>query len=232
VRWGIGDAIAAFAVGAVGSALIGLPIIDANHPNRPTPVLVLVVVQNLLIVGWLVMVARRKGLGSLHRDFGFEFPAPGRPWYVSVGWFCLGSAVLIATNLLLWPLSEIYGRTAKQGIVKTFEQAQGWHVVALAVAICVLAPIGEELLFRGVLLRSFLRRWSASTSVLVSALVFGAVHPLFDPNVGSLIALPAILLLGLISGAVAVRSGNIGRSILLHMGFNSLTILAILLSLT
>ena len=41
---------------------------------------------------------------------------------------------------------------------------------------------------------------------------------------GTLIALPAIILLGIVSGYQAVRTGNLSRSILLHMGFNALSV--------
>ena len=61
-------------------------------------------------------------------------------------------------------------------------------------------------------------------AVFVSALIFGLIHALGDPSVGTLIALPAIILLGLVSGIQAVRTGELSRSILLHMGFNTLTV--------
>jgi membrane protease YdiL (CAAX protease family) len=59
-------------------------------------------------------------------------------------------------------------------------------------------------------------------------MVFALVHPLGDPEVGSVIVVPAILALGLVSGYLAVRSGNLSRSIMLHMGFNLLTVALVL----
>jgi membrane protease YdiL (CAAX protease family) len=49
------------------------------------------------------------------------------------------------------------------------------------------------------------------------------VHALGDPSVGTLIALPAIILLGVVSGYQAAKTGNLSRSIMLHMGFNALS---------
>ena len=88
----------------------------------------------------------------------------------------------------------------------------------------MLAPIAEELLFRGALLRSLLRKLSPDHAVFVSALVFGLVHVLGDPSVGTLIALPAIMLLGVVSGYQAVKTGDLSRPIMLHMGFNTLSV--------
>jgi membrane protease YdiL (CAAX protease family) len=40
--------------------------------------------------------------------------------------------------------------------------------------------------------------------------------------------LPALVALGLVSGVLAVRTGNLSRSILLHAGFNLVAVLAVL----
>ena len=45
-----------------------------------------------------------------------------------------------------------------------------------------------------------------------------AIHILGD--VGSGYVLPGLLLLGLVSGYQAVKHGDLARSVLLHMGFN------------
>ena len=80
------------------------------------------------------------------------------------------------------------------------------------------------------LLRSLLRKTTPDRAVFITAVVFGLVHVIGDPSVGSLIALPAIILLGVVSGYQAVKTGNLSRSMLLHMGFNVLS--AVLLFVT
>ena len=83
MRWGIGDAIAAFAVGIAVSVVIGVFVVDPDHPNKPVTLIVLICAQNFAIIAWLAMVARRKGTGSLRSDFGLRDPptggAPGSP---------------------------------------------------------------------------------------------------------------------------------------------------------
>jgi membrane protease YdiL (CAAX protease family) len=90
-------------------------------------------------------------------------------------------------------------------------------------AVAALAPIAEELLFRGALLRALQRKTTPGWAVFVSAVVFGLVHVIGDPSVGSLIALPVIVLLGLVCGYQAVVTGDLCRPIMLHMGFNALS---------
>jgi membrane protease YdiL (CAAX protease family) len=63
-----------------------------------------------------------------------------------------------------------------------------------------------------------------ASAVLISAVVFGLVHALGDPSVGTLVALPAIVLLGVVSGYQAAGTGSLSRSILLHVGFNALSV--------
>jgi uncharacterized protein len=43
-------------------------------------------------------------------------------------------------------------------------------------AVVVVAPIAEEIIFRGLILRGFLKRYSVRRSILLSALLFGIVH--------------------------------------------------------
>ena len=60
------------------------------------------------------------------------------------------------------------------------------------------------------------------------------VHFLGGNPLGTLAVLPALVGIGAISGVLAVRSGELSQSILLHMGFNLLAVLgaAALLELT
>jgi uncharacterized protein len=97
-------------------------------------------------------------------------------------------------------------------------------VPLIILAVAILAPVTEELLFRGALLRALLRRTTPDNAVLISAGIFGLVHVLGDPSVGSLVALPAIVLLGVVSGYQATKTGNLSRSIMLHIGFNVLSV--------
>jgi membrane protease YdiL (CAAX protease family) len=224
VRWGIGDAILAFVIGLVVSAAVGVSIADPDRLNDPTTLLALICSQNFAIIAWLAMVARRKGMGSLRSDFGLVLRRPLPAWFSDIPWFFAGIGLQLAALLPIGLLNELYGHTAKQDVVKSADRATGWQIPLLALAIVLLAPLTEELLFRGTLLRSLLRKLTPEVSVFVCAVVFGLVHALGDPSVGTVIALPAIILLGVISGAQAVKTGTLSRSILLHMGFNALSV--------
>ncbi|MDQ1480802.1 MAG: protease family protein, partial [Actinomycetota bacterium] len=78
-------------------------------------------------------------------------------------------------------------------------------------------------LFRGLLLRGLRRRFSPVVAVTLSALVFALAHPALDPTWGTFVIVPALFGMGAVSGAIAVRRGDLSVSILLHIGFNFLT---------
>jgi membrane protease YdiL (CAAX protease family) len=59
--------------------------------------------------------------------------------------------------------------------------------------------------------------------VTLSALVFALAHPALDPTWGTFVIVPALFGMGAVSGAIAVRRGDLSVSILLHIGFNFLT---------
>ena len=107
--------------------------------------------------------------------------------------------------------------------MKIADKSHGVVIPLIVLGVAILAPVAEELLFRGVLLRALLRRTEPDRAVLVSALVFGLIHVIGDPSLGSIVALPVLVGLGIVLGYEAVRTGDISRSILLHVGFNTLT---------
>jgi membrane protease YdiL (CAAX protease family) len=220
----MGDAVLAFVVGLVVSLIAAAFVLDPDNPNDPTTLVVLICSQNFAIIAWLALVARRKGTGSLRTDFGLTVRRPAAAWVGDLRYFFLGIGLQLASLIPIALLENLYGHTAKQDVVNTADKASGWQIPVLALAIVLLAPLTEELLFRGTLLRSLLRRTSPETAVFAAAVVFGLVHALGDPSVGTIIALPAIILLGVVSGYQAVRTGNLSRSILLHVGFNALSV--------
>ena len=111
----------------------------------------------------------------------------------------------------------------RQDVVKDLDQARGVHLALIALVAGLVAPVCEELLFRGLLLRALRRRVSPVAAVAISALVFALAHPMLDPTLGTLAVVPALFALGAVSGVVALRRGDLSVSILLHIGFNLLT---------
>jgi uncharacterized protein len=229
VRWGLPDVALTWVAGLIGAVVVGalavsaLGVPDDEVGDDVGVILATIAGQTAVVVAVLALISRSKGRGSLRRDFGLVVRLH------DAGWLAAGVGLQIVLALALAPLARLYDRDDSQTIVNLLEDASGPGLVLFAVAVVVFAPLAEELLFRGALLRALMRRTTPAWAVFVSALLFALVHPLGDPEVGSVIVVPAILTLGVVSGYLAVRSGDLSRSIMLHAGFNLLTVVGVLI---
>ena len=115
-------------------------------------------------------MARAKGVGSLSADFGFVVRV------TDIAWFFVGIGVQLVSLIPTQLLVEAHGEAAKQDVVKIADRAHGVGIVLIFLAVAVLAPVAEELLFRGLLLRCLLRRMEPGPAVFLSAVIFGVVH--------------------------------------------------------
>ncbi|MFY9694711.1 MAG: CPBP family intramembrane glutamic endopeptidase, partial [Xanthobacteraceae bacterium] len=109
-----------------------------------------------------------------------------------------------------------------EGLVTSFQSqsyttavAEGWLPAMLFAAI-IVAPAGEEILFRGFLFRGFVRSgrpvWPG---IIATAVLFAVPHVQYD-WVGVL----QILVVGLFLAWMRLRSGSIVLTFLLHALFN------------
>lgn len=219
-RWGLGDffwiyvagIVASVVAGSVGLALTGD---TSGHIGALTTALS-TLGQFGTWFGCVLLVARMKGT-SARQDFGLRVRA--RDWWVIFA----GIGIFLAATVLILPLVHL--ANAHQQVVDDLDNASGAKLAVFAVVAVVIAPVCEELLFRGLLLQSLRRRLSPEWAVIVQALAFALAHPMLSPTVGDVAVVPALFLLGAISGVVAVRRGDLSASIMLHVGFNLLTTL-------
>lgn len=86
------------------------------------------------------------------------------------------------------------------------------------IAIAVAAPLIEELLFRGLLQKSFAHKMPVGAAILLSAFLFSLVH--MQPY-----AMPALMSLGAAFGYIYHKTGSLRMTILLHMINNALALI-------
>ena len=89
----------------------------------------------------------------------------------------------------------------------------------------LLAPISEELVFRGVLLAAVARRLSARWAAVVTAAAFALTHLALDFD--STTAVPALFVMGWVLAAAVQRSGRLAPAVAAHLGFNLVGVLAL-----
>lgn len=177
------------------------------------------IAQNGAILVALVFVSRFKGLGTLRRDFGLIVRPADWPWLAG------GVLLQVLSIGAIQLLDRVASGLPEQQAADTVKHSQGPEIVLVVLGVAFVAPLVEELLFRGLLLRALLRKTTPTIAVVISAVVFAGLH-LLDPNTATLMA--PLLLLGVISGIRAVRTGDLSQSILLHVGFNLLSAILLL----
>jgi len=174
----------------------------------------------------MALVALAHGRGG-SASLGFSV-SPSDVWYVGLG------LLLQATlPLLFLPLANLAGEgEAGQVVSDQIQQLGGLGTrIAMAVVVGVLAPITEEVMFRGVLLKA-LAGSRHLAAIMVSSLVFAGFH-LFglsgDLLRGTLLIVPTFFLMGFILARVTVRKNRLGPAIFIHSGFNLLALLILLM---
>lgn len=228
VRWGIPDAALAW-VGAQVLALVWLIGVLAitGHTDGDLdelPLGVVALTQLGLALGFLLgpwWVTRTKGHG-LVEDLGLRARWPDL-WQGGLAGI---ATQIVLVPLLYWPLLELLDKATEdlEGPAKSLtDRADGpIDVLFLVVIVGVLAPVFEEIFFRGLVQRSLLKRGLGPVLAIgITALFFGVTHAL-------LLQLPGLVLAGAIFGALAHRAGRLGPAIAAHVTFNMVTVIVLL----
>jgi membrane protease YdiL (CAAX protease family) len=213
-RWGLGDAIAGWILGVVGATVLG-SLVPVGRSGKPTLGGEALSEVGLWIglVGVVVLASRRKGTGSLADDFGLRVERRDLSG-LALGVICQ----LVAVPAIYVPLSWLIGqRDVGKPARELAAQAHGVPYVGFALAVAVVAPVVEELFFRGLVLRSLERRVGTAWAVVGSAVAFGLAH--FE-----LLQLPALVGVGVVCGVLAVRTGRLGPGIFVHAAFNAVAV--------
>ncbi len=130
---------------------------------------------------------------------GFSFN-----WYNAP--LTLGGIVLtVAASIVLEPLLNLFPAHYLEDLGKMIGGG-GWAIVLTV----VLAPICEELFFRGLVLEQTMRKWGAGWAVVVSALFFGLAHMTNYPQVVNAV------LMGVVLGYIYVLTRSLVPVILIH----------------
>lgn len=219
IAWGLPDALLCWLAGYLGAILASFPLYASHGDTDIDTKLVFGIIlpaQQLTVVLAVVYVSRLKGQKSLARDFGFVVRLRDARALI------VGAVLELALTLALIPILQLDPDAENQQLLTDLKDDRDIATVILFVMGAVIfAPVVEELLFRGVLLRGLLRRVAPATAVLASGIIFALVHYVGDPN--TLPFLPALAGLGAFLAVVTIRSGDLSLAIFIHAGFNLTT---------
>jgi membrane protease YdiL (CAAX protease family) len=135
----------------------------------------------------------------------------GRPPPGALGLAALaGGAAFLAGGAMM----TLWAWLLPPGLARTLDVGQllsrpGWELPAVVAAAALLAPLCEEVAFRGYLLTALSQRLRPAAAVALSAALFGAMHL-------DLVRLPAVVFLGVLYGWLTWRSGSVWPAVLAH----------------
>lgn len=222
-RWTLVDLVLVV-LGALGGSLVGGALGAVFGADTNTWLLASFGGQFVGTVGVLWLIGRGRGLGA--DSLGFEI-RPGDFLYLG-----LGVGLQIAIAILFIPLQQLLVPEggASQEVTELFAQLENPIARLAMVAIAtLLAPVAEELMFRGVLLRALSHR-SRRTILVVTSLVFALFHLTGVSSVGAgVLVFIQIFLVGLVLAHLTLRHDRLGPAIFVHSGFNLLAALILLL---
>ena len=181
-----------------------------------------VVSQDPTATVWLVGVAAISALIAAFVANVIRVRSPAAIGLAKTGgrWLLIGAGAgllgFLINRLVIVLYVWISGDTSnpQQGMADTAMGGSLVQFVLLVILGGLLAPLGEELLFRGVLF-GWLRRWGFVLAAGISALVFGIAH-------GLNVVFPAAIVLGLLNAYVYEKSGSIWPSVIAHATNNVL----------
>ncbi len=128
----------------------------------------------------------------------------------------LGVGILIPVSLISGFVAGELG--APEGPVSTIMGgAAGPQIGAMFISVSLLAPLLEEIFFRGYLFGALEKKLGGKPAILITAILFGLAH-------FNLILLIPIFLMGLVLGWMRERTGSILPSILVHSMNNTLAL--------
>lgn len=165
----------------------------------------------LLLVSWFLVfrpgalaalpsLPGRDAVGAIGAGIGWGIPA----W--------LGATV--ASAGVVWLLESLGFDAEPQAAEQAIALVDPWLVV---LAVVILAPIAEEVFFRGVVFNAWLRESGLRRAVIGSSALFAIIHL-------SVVALVPIFLLGLALAWIYRRKGNLLAPIAMHATVNGISV--------
>ncbi len=163
----------------------------------------------------------------------------GQPFWQTLGWrkilpkedgqprnplifFLTGCAV----SLLVFAMTAIVKTPENTPIEQVFKYKQ--TAILFILTAVLVAPLAEETIFRGYLYPMFARWFGVVPSIVITGVLFGLMH---GPQLGGAKSLIAIMsLVGIIFTTVRARTGSVFASYLMHLGYNSLIGVSVLLA--
>ena len=191
---------------ALALVYVGNILINGKDATLGTP-------QMLLVQGIFAVICVALFLGFRWTPVSVHYWNT-RPFSV-IFWCIIAAVGTIAPSMCLQSALTFLPDLAGEELLDFIQHRWGYLVV------CILAPLAEEVIFRGAVLRTMLEHWEGSkrwTAIIISALLFGIAH--MNPA-----QIPHAFLMGVLLGWLYERSRSLIPCVVLHCANNTIAYL-------
>jgi uncharacterized protein len=210
--------LGALLVAVIGVGLIALLAeaagVDTSGDTPPGITIGGTFVQDFALIAAAVLLAARLDPPATPAKFGLRLPAV-RP---AIRWTLIAWAAFFAVSAVwaqLLDISESDDLPQELGV-----DSSTAALVAVAVLVCVLAPIAEEIFFRAFCFTALRRTLGMLPGALLTGIIFGAIH-LGGTEIEFIVPL---MVFGFFLCLLYVKTGSLLPCIVLHALNNSLAL--------
>jgi membrane protease YdiL (CAAX protease family) len=206
----------------VAGLAVGLTFLIVMVAPRGDPALLFPALAMAIGVATVIWAQFHRATRAL---FGERFRPGARALGVAVlGWLTVfGLQILIGTAVVALLGPEAAPEAG--GLPPEAAEGPPWSLVLAAV---VVAPVAEELYFRGFLLQGLWRSFGPRWAIAISAVVFGLFH-YGGARLQTILPMVSATAIGLVFGYLFVRTRNLAVTILAHALVNGLAVSVVLL---
>lgn len=166
---------------------------------------------DIIIVYWIIRRIRRK------EEFELKVKNKFRMKEYLFALFFLFAHLFIFSNTIGLLIDKI---EVSEWVVKAFDEMLIDPFIAF-VSICVFAPIFEEIIYRGIILEQLSKRYSMTTSIVVSGFIFGLIHFNLHQSVNA-------FFIGIILGFIYLKTKSLLLCMFWHFANNFLVFISIM----
>lgn len=186
-----------------------------NTPNQDQGMfqIRLLIIQQLALIATPALMMGVILTTDLRRTFSIRWPGFGRLLLAAALPFTLHPLTLELVSHLSW-----FFPPPPPGMEELMKNIKAANPAIIILAFAVTPAICEEIAFRGFLLAGFRRRGRVGIAIVLSSLAFGLIHMIPHQVFNA-------TLLGLLLGAICVRTRSIFPGILFHFVYNTLGVM-------
>ncbi|MCF7852886.1 MAG: CPBP family intramembrane metalloprotease [Simkaniaceae bacterium] len=189
----------------------------------------------IFLIFIFLTASHRKTFFSILKDYSTPHHNP-ISYDIGIGflsWLISFPSIAFVSHLMTLFLYLVFQETGpQQNAIMLLQKARHYPIAMtfISFSIVCLAPLLEELLFRGLLQRWLSTKVSRIYAILIASLCFSSLHFSLLQGIANFSLIPTLFVLSIYLGYIYERQRSLIAPFILHATFNSISVLRILIT--